>query len=303
MQMSKAYEMTMNHLLLVQKENYDLRAAHEKDKQKRQRSKKQISIEQGITREEAQALVQGQVEASHAVTTTPAAPVDPELPASQPVFLPSLIIFSLSALAPASSYIDHYITKNRPDPPSDPPHGYKSVIDVIAERMKTLNYHIDDYHGGPATFLLTGPREIIQAIKDGIQKFRRQVSLDEHDANLLVAYIEKTLKPPVQWVIEALIEKEKPLVARGFRSQVLQSLQNMKNPVEQLRDIISRKIIQSAQKQYFTKEFNNITIKVIQQGIDAFDNFIHCVIIPTMPPGGAIATNNSPAVPTFTGAA
>jgi hypothetical protein len=80
--MSKAYETTMNDLLLVRKENRDLRAANEKEKQKRQRSNKQISIEQGITREEAQALVQGQIEASQAVTTTPA---EPELPASQGV--------------------------------------------------------------------------------------------------------------------------------------------------------------------------------------------------------------------------
>ena len=80
--MSKAYEMTMNDLLLVRKENYDLRAAHEKEKQKRNRSNKQISIEQGVTREEAQALVQGQIEASQAVTTTPA---EPGLPASQQV--------------------------------------------------------------------------------------------------------------------------------------------------------------------------------------------------------------------------
>ncbi|EED19666.1 MFS multidrug transporter, putative [Talaromyces stipitatus ATCC 10500] len=80
--LSKAYEMIANDVLLVRKENYDLRAAHEKEKQKRQKSKKQISIEQGVTKEEVQALVQGQVEASHAVTTTPA---EPELPASQAV--------------------------------------------------------------------------------------------------------------------------------------------------------------------------------------------------------------------------
>jgi hypothetical protein len=82
MRMSKAYETTMNDLLLIRKENRDLRAANEKEKQKRQRSMKQISIEQGITGEEAQALVQGQVEASQAVITAPA---EPELPASQPV--------------------------------------------------------------------------------------------------------------------------------------------------------------------------------------------------------------------------
>ncbi|EED15091.1 pogo transposable element, putative [Talaromyces stipitatus ATCC 10500] len=80
--LSKAYEILANDALLVRKENRDLRAAHEKEKQKRKRSNKQISIEQGITREEAQALVQGQVEASQAVTTTPA---EPELPTSQAV--------------------------------------------------------------------------------------------------------------------------------------------------------------------------------------------------------------------------
>ncbi|EED12730.1 conserved hypothetical protein [Talaromyces stipitatus ATCC 10500] len=80
--LSKAYEILANDALLVRKENRDLRAAHEKEKQKCKRSNKQISIEQGITREEAQALVQGQVEASHAVTTTLA---EPELPASQAV--------------------------------------------------------------------------------------------------------------------------------------------------------------------------------------------------------------------------
>ncbi|EED21956.1 transposon, putative [Talaromyces stipitatus ATCC 10500] len=80
--LSKAYEILANDTLLVRKENHDLRAANEKEKQKRQKSKKKISIEHGITSEEAQALVQGQVEASQAVT---AAPVEPELPASQAV--------------------------------------------------------------------------------------------------------------------------------------------------------------------------------------------------------------------------
>ncbi|EED21582.1 conserved hypothetical protein [Talaromyces stipitatus ATCC 10500] len=78
---SKAYEMSINKLTIAQKELHDLRAAHKKEKQKRQRSKQQISYEQGITREEAQSLVQGQIEASQAVTTTP---VEPELPVSHP---------------------------------------------------------------------------------------------------------------------------------------------------------------------------------------------------------------------------
>ncbi|EED11542.1 conserved hypothetical protein [Talaromyces stipitatus ATCC 10500] len=78
---SKAYEMSINKLTIAQKELHDLRAAHEREKQKRQRSKQQISHEHGITREEAQALVQAQIEASQADTTAPA---ESELPVSHP---------------------------------------------------------------------------------------------------------------------------------------------------------------------------------------------------------------------------
>lgn len=67
--MTEAYETITNALLLLRKENHDLRAALEKEKQE-------------IAREEAQALVQGQVEVSQAVTTAPA---EPELSASQAV--------------------------------------------------------------------------------------------------------------------------------------------------------------------------------------------------------------------------
>jgi hypothetical protein len=77
---AKAYEMTANSLLFLGKEFHELRASHEKEKQKRRRSKTQISHDRGITREEAQNLVQGQVEASQPIT---AALAEPELPASQ----------------------------------------------------------------------------------------------------------------------------------------------------------------------------------------------------------------------------
>jgi hypothetical protein len=79
--MSKAYKISINKLLIVQKEVYDLQAAHKKEKQKSRQSRKQISHEQEVTREEAQALIQGQVKASQ---TAAAAPAKPELPASQP---------------------------------------------------------------------------------------------------------------------------------------------------------------------------------------------------------------------------
>jgi hypothetical protein len=79
--LSKAHEYTTHENLILRKENHNLRAAHEKEKQKRRRSRKQISHEQGITREEAQVLISRPVEASQTVTTAPA---EPELPASQP---------------------------------------------------------------------------------------------------------------------------------------------------------------------------------------------------------------------------
>jgi hypothetical protein len=80
MRVSKAYEMNINELLIARKEIHDLRASHEKEKQKRRRSRAQITHDRGITREEAQNLVQGQIEASQPIT---AAPAEPELPVSQ----------------------------------------------------------------------------------------------------------------------------------------------------------------------------------------------------------------------------
>jgi hypothetical protein len=79
-QMSKAYEMTTNSLMLLGKEVHDLQATHEKKKQKHRQSRRQITHEQGITREEAQALIQSQIEMPQSITT---ALTEPELPASQ----------------------------------------------------------------------------------------------------------------------------------------------------------------------------------------------------------------------------
>jgi len=79
--MSKAYKISINELLIIWKEVHNLRALYKKEKQKRRRSRKLISYNQGITREEAQALIQSQIEVSQNDTTAPA---EPELPASQP---------------------------------------------------------------------------------------------------------------------------------------------------------------------------------------------------------------------------
>jgi DNA anti-recombination protein RmuC len=69
--MLKACEITMNELSIIRKEVHDLRAANEKEKQKRRRSTAQISHKGGLTREEAQNLVQSQNQSSQSVTNNP----------------------------------------------------------------------------------------------------------------------------------------------------------------------------------------------------------------------------------------
>jgi hypothetical protein len=69
--MLKACEITMNELSIIWKEVHDLRAANEKEKQKRRRSTAQISHEGGLTRDEAQNLVQSQNQSSQPVTNNP----------------------------------------------------------------------------------------------------------------------------------------------------------------------------------------------------------------------------------------
>ncbi|KAL3707903.1 hypothetical protein TMatcc_005885 [Talaromyces marneffei ATCC 18224] len=79
--MSKAYEMSINELLIVRKEVHDLRAANEKEKKKRKRSRAHISYEGSLTAQEAQELIASRNKASESI---PAAPVESEPQASQP---------------------------------------------------------------------------------------------------------------------------------------------------------------------------------------------------------------------------
>jgi hypothetical protein len=78
--MFKAYKMTTNSLILLEKEVYNLQATHEKEKQKHRQSRRQIEHRQGITREEAQALIQSPIEAFQSIIT---ALVESKLPALQ----------------------------------------------------------------------------------------------------------------------------------------------------------------------------------------------------------------------------
>ena len=73
--------MTINELLIIQKEVHDLRAANEKEKKKRKRSRAQIAYEGSLTAQEAQELIASRNGASEPI---PAASVESEPQASQP---------------------------------------------------------------------------------------------------------------------------------------------------------------------------------------------------------------------------
>jgi hypothetical protein len=81
---SKACENAMINLTIVRKKAHDLRTAHEKEKQKRRRSTARIAHEGGLTRQEAQDLVQSQNQPSQLVTNDPTGPAQSERVASLP---------------------------------------------------------------------------------------------------------------------------------------------------------------------------------------------------------------------------
>jgi hypothetical protein len=69
-QLIKGCELAMHGAAVLTKENYDLRAANEKQKQKRQRSKKQLSYKDGISVQEARESINRQNQADEAVNST-----------------------------------------------------------------------------------------------------------------------------------------------------------------------------------------------------------------------------------------
>jgi hypothetical protein len=78
-QITKACESTMIQAAIMKKQYQDLFAAHEKEKQKRQKSKKRIQHEGGITREEAQDLIRSRDQPVEAPVNDPP---QSQLPAS-----------------------------------------------------------------------------------------------------------------------------------------------------------------------------------------------------------------------------
>ena len=74
----------MIDMTIVRKEVHDLRAAHEKEKQKRRRSTKRIAHEGGLTRQEAQDLVRSQNQPNQSSQPVANDPAQLERVVSQP---------------------------------------------------------------------------------------------------------------------------------------------------------------------------------------------------------------------------
>jgi hypothetical protein len=68
-QLIKGCEMAMNNAILLAKENCDLRAAHEKQLQKRKRSRRQIEAVEGFSIQEGQEFIQRRNQAAEAIPT------------------------------------------------------------------------------------------------------------------------------------------------------------------------------------------------------------------------------------------
>ena len=80
-QLIKGCQMAMNSTTILTKENHDLRAANEKQQQKRKRSNRQIAYTGGLSIQEAQGLIQHEDEAQEASTAISDGPASA---ASQP---------------------------------------------------------------------------------------------------------------------------------------------------------------------------------------------------------------------------
>jgi len=66
----KGHEMALNEAVLARQEIHELRASHEKQLQKRKRSRRQIAAEEDLSIQEGQDLIQGESQVEEAVPTT-----------------------------------------------------------------------------------------------------------------------------------------------------------------------------------------------------------------------------------------
>jgi len=73
-QLVKDCQMAMNSAAILTKENHDLRAANERQQQKRKRSNRQIAYTGGLSVQEAHGIIQSENNAQEASTTMPGGP-------------------------------------------------------------------------------------------------------------------------------------------------------------------------------------------------------------------------------------
>ncbi|ODM14863.1 hypothetical protein SI65_09615 [Aspergillus cristatus] len=73
-QVFRSCQMAMNNVAILAKENHDLRAANEKQQQKRKHSHRQIAYKGGLSIQEAQGIIQSENDAQEASTTVPGRP-------------------------------------------------------------------------------------------------------------------------------------------------------------------------------------------------------------------------------------
>ncbi|ODM24077.1 hypothetical protein SI65_01667 [Aspergillus cristatus] len=66
----KGHEMALNEAILARQEIHELRASHEKQLQKRKRSRRQIATEEGLSIQEGQDLIQGRSQEEEVMPTT-----------------------------------------------------------------------------------------------------------------------------------------------------------------------------------------------------------------------------------------
>lgn len=83
-QLEKGFQAVSQEIILLAKENQDLRAANEKQKQKRARTHRRIAHEGGISVQEAQELIQASERPIQPVQPPPAPPAQPVQPAPAP---------------------------------------------------------------------------------------------------------------------------------------------------------------------------------------------------------------------------
>ncbi|KAE8552520.1 hypothetical protein TMatcc_008121 [Talaromyces marneffei ATCC 18224] len=178
-------------------------------------------------------------------------------------FLPSLIVFGLSAQALASPYVDHYATKDQHDLKD-----YKSVIEDISQAVKQFNTDINNYGGGDISPLLTDLNTIIQVITQGIQKLQSQPSLLEMEAGILLIAVQG-VKGQILSAIEALIRSKELLVTGGFGSEILQCLQKLQQVAMQFGGVVSPKIPYGEVGDTYQQVSDQI-MQAIQRAIDDF---------------------------------